>query len=69
MNYIENEDVNYHGSNDLIFENPQVRDIQYNDGTITYSVSFNYVDKEAVTRLSTFNVVFNSDEDLFVALR
>ncbi|MFD3203379.1 hypothetical protein [Bacillus sp. LR_5] len=47
---IENGDITYHKSNEKVFDNESVRAINYDDGTVTYSVSYLYVDTEKVDR-------------------
>ncbi|MDR6224729.1 hypothetical protein [Desmospora profundinema] len=62
QDHINSGKVKYKSSNDLVFKNPSVRGVKYDDGTITYSVSFNYTDEE--TRLNALNIVFDNKEEL-----
>ncbi|WP_350253672.1 hypothetical protein [Bacillus halotolerans] len=61
---IEDGDIKYHKSNEKVFDNESVRGIKYDDGTVTYSVSYLYVDTEKVDRVSSFNVSFDSDMNI-----
>ncbi|QHM88868.1 hypothetical protein DXY21_02942 [Bacillus velezensis] len=58
---IKDGDIKYHKSNDKVFDNESVRAIKYDDGTVTYTVSYLYVDTKKVDRVSSFNVSFDSD--------
>ncbi|CDG29999.1 MULTISPECIES: hypothetical protein [Bacillus] len=62
---IEDGDIKYHKSNEKVFDNASsVRAIKYDDGTVTYSVSYLYVATEKVDRVSSFNVSFDSDMNI-----
>lgn len=64
LRYIKSEEVSYLSNNNLIFDHTEVRGIEYDNGTVTYSVSFNYVEEKGGSRITNLNVVFDENEEL-----
>lgn len=59
---IESGTVEHHSNNEKIFNNADVRGIEYEDGTIQYNVSFTYADEKDMSRVSMLNIIFNEDQ-------
>lgn len=64
LDLIENEEVTFLSENNLIFDQPEVRGIEYDNGLKTYSVSFNYIEETEGSRITNLNIVFDENEEL-----